>query len=528
MRYFARTVLSSIGMTILFCADGPAATLDGIGLTALRSVATNVDGKGIRVAQPEAQVTTNPPSWEVNPNGFPQLAGRFTFASDLGSTNVFPNALGAASWHASDVGTLFYGQSGGVATNVARVAGYDAEFFVTNYVFNLMPAPDAAVVNQSFTFGNVVTNLPTPTNRLSVADQQAIDSAYDDYAAAFNTLFVSAVNNGGSVSPPGTDYNCLSVGAYGGGSSIGPTLDNGRCKPDITAPGGATSFSTPLVAGAATVLMQAALRGDGGSDTNAAFDMRTIKALLLNGAVKPANWTNSSASPLDARYGAGVVNVLNSYEQLAGGKHDFSRSISVAIGAAHPPLTDTNLVAAGSGWDSQSVTSSAIEDSVNHYLFDVSNGVVTATLVWNRQYGQTNINDLDLFLFNVADSNLVACSTSWVDNVEHFFVSQLPAGCYDLQVMKHGGPGVVSDAETYALAWAFVSPALNLTKSGTNAVLAWPVYPAGFGVEAATNLSAPAWNTNNLPVAVLTNSMNTLPVAATNAMQFFRLRQPNF
>ena len=39
--------------------------------------------------------------------------------------------------------------------------------------------------------------------------------------------------------------------------------------------------------------MQAGLRGDGGSDTNAAADMRTIKALLLNGAVKPADWTNS-------------------------------------------------------------------------------------------------------------------------------------------------------------------------------------------------------------------------------------------
>ena len=67
--------------------------------------------------------------------------------------------------------------------------------------------------------------------------------------------------------------------------------------------------------------MQAALRGDGGSDTNSAADMRTIKALLLNGAIKPADWTNNPPSPLDTRYGAGVLNVFNSYEQLAGGKH---------------------------------------------------------------------------------------------------------------------------------------------------------------------------------------------------------------
>ena len=74
---------------------------------------------------------------------------------------------------------------------------------------------------------------------------------------------------------------------------IGPTSD-GRSKPDIVSPGsGATSFSTPFVSGSAAVLMQAALRGDGGADTNSANDNRTIKALLLNGAVKPADWTNT-------------------------------------------------------------------------------------------------------------------------------------------------------------------------------------------------------------------------------------------
>jgi len=87
--------------------------------------------------------------------------------------------------------------------------------------------------------------------------------------------------------------------------------------------------------------MQAALRGDGGSNTNAAFDMRTIKALLLNGAVKPLGWTNSNSSPLDARYGAGVVNVFNAYEQLAGGKHGFIASTTVGTGGAHPPTGAT-------------------------------------------------------------------------------------------------------------------------------------------------------------------------------------------
>ncbi len=45
-----------------------AQNLDAIGVTLLRMVTTNVDGTGIRVAQPEALDSTNPPpAFEVNP-----------------------------------------------------------------------------------------------------------------------------------------------------------------------------------------------------------------------------------------------------------------------------------------------------------------------------------------------------------------------------------------------------------------------------------------------------------------------------
>ena len=515
-------------MAMFFCATSLASTLDEIGVTSLRAVTTNVDGSGVRVAQAEASLTSDLLTWEVNPANVGQPAGLFTYISADGLTNAYPNALGADSWHADDVAGNFYGFSGGVATNVAHVDNIEADYFITNYIAYLLPMPPDPIVNQSFTFGNETTNLPTPTNWLGVADQQEIDSAYDDYAAEYGTLFVSPANNGGAVSPPGTAYNSIGVAAYGGSSSIGPTLDNGRCKPDITAPANYTSFSTPQVSGAVAVLMQAALRGDGGSDTNSAFDMRTIKALLLNGAVKPADWTNSNSSPLDARYGAGVVNVFNAYEQLAGGKQSFCATNVLAIGDLHPPVAVTNSVAVLSGWDFNTNSTSATNDTVNHYFFNVTNGLATATLVWNRQYGETNINDLDLFLFNAANSNLVACSTSRVDNVEHLFVPQLAAGRYDLQVLKNGGTNVVSDSEAYALAWAFVSPTLSIVNAGTNTTLTWPVYPAGFAVEATTNVISSTWSTNDLSPSIITNSRNSLLVNATNAAQFFRLRSPNF
>jgi hypothetical protein len=502
-----------------------AQNLDTIGVALLQTVTTNVNGTGIRVAQPEALSVTNPPPYdfEVNPASgvVAQPASLFTYISILGSSTTFTNSVGVESGHADAVAGYFYGISGGVATNVAHVDNYDADFFYADCVANsFFPDSGDSVVNQSFTFG-----------ALTISDQQMFDSQYDNYAVQNHTLLVSAANNGGPVCAPATCYNGIGVGAYGGSSSFGPTIDNGRAKPDITAPASATSFSTPQVAGAAAVLMQAGLRGDGGSDTNSAANIRTVKALLLNGAIKPADWTNNAPSPLDTRYGAGVLNVFNSYEQLAGGKHGYIVSTSVSTGRAHPPTGASGTVSTLSGWDFNTNSSSPTTDGVNHYYFNATNGVngatftATITLVWNRQQEQTNINNLDLFLYDAISSNLVACSTSLVDNVEHLFVPNLAPSRYDLQVWKAGG-SFVSSNETYALAFEFFSLPLGIVISGTNVVLQWPLYPAGFVLESATNLNPPvSWNTNG-PAPVVTNNQNSVVMGITNTSQFFRLWRP--
>ncbi|HUA67682.1 MAG TPA: S8 family serine peptidase [Candidatus Saccharimonadales bacterium] len=521
-----------------------ASNLDTIGVTLLRMV-TNVDGTGIRVAQPEASSTNDPPDFEVNPaNGsVQQPIGLFIYISNNVSTNYFPNNLGTESGHADTVALYFYGLPGGVATNIARVDNYYADYFVqvsaietpltTNYTVSLPSSNiDDPIVNQSFIFAEA-DGSSAPIN-----EQEAIDSAYDNYAAQYNTLFVSGAGNGTPVyvSPPSTCYNGICVGAYFDGinySSIGPTLDNGRAKPDITAPETVTSFSTPQVAGAAALLMQAGLRGDGGSDTNADDDIRTVKALLLNGAIKPADWTNNPPSPLDPRYGAGVLNVFNSYEQLAGGEHGYIATTSVPASDAHPPNGASGTIGTLSGWDFNTNTSGSSSDTVNHYYFDVTNSgdnatfAAAATLVWNRQQNQTDINNLNLFLYNAANSNLVACSTSLVDNVEHIWVPQLPQGRYDLQVWKAGGipdATIVSSAETYALAWEFFCTSLNVAQSDTNVVLTWPIYPDGFVVQSATNLVPPVvWNTLNV-TPIVTSNQNQVTFATTNTSQFFRLQ----
>ena len=535
-----RTIL--LGAAVVFVSSIAVfeSLADQMGFTALQSVTTNLNGSGIRLAQPEADLSDPPPAFEVDPSNVGQPVTLFTYISDLGTNTGFPNSVGVDSGHADGVGARIYGMPFGLATNVAHVDSIDANSYYSNYVASdSLPDLGDAVINQSFTFGSEPGD---GANQVTVSEQQQIDSQYDNYAVQNNTLFISAANNGGAVSPPATSYNCIGVGAFGAltNTGWGPTLDNGRCKPDINAPGTDTSTATAETSGATVLMMQAAARGDGGADIASAGDMRTVKALILNGAVKPVGWTNGAASPLDARYGAGVLNIFNAYEQLIGGQHGYSGSANVLLGAVHPPGTFSGPVNALHGWDFNTNTSTAFQDSINHYYFDVTNSspgtvfTATATLVWNRAYNAAymispgTINNLDLFLYDASTGSLVASSVSTVDNVQHIYIPRLPAGRYDLQVWKAGGLGISSASETYALAFDYSSTELTVSESGGNVMLSWPLYPDGFGVEASTDLLSQHWTTNNLPPTVISGTTNVLTLSPTNSYEFFRLQRPDF
>ena len=180
------------------------------------------------------------------------------------------------------------------------------------------------------------------------------------------------------------------------------------------------------------------------------------------------------------------------------------------------------------GWDFNTITSSDSADAVNHYYFEVTNGTsratftTTATLVWNLQLNQSAINNLKLSLYNADNGQLVNCSTSLVDNVQHVYVPALPAGRYDLQVGKAGGSGMVSPDESYALAFEFFAVTAQATGSDTNMVVSWPVYPGGFQLVAATNYVAGNWSvsTNLIPVIVDGRYQVTLPAFDPNAIHY--------
>src|SRR5262249_16713715 len=150
------------------------------------------------------------------------------------------------------------------------------------------------------------------------------------------------------------------------------------------------------------------------------------------------------------------------------------------------------------------------ENRVNHYYFRVAGSsfvTFTATVTWNRQETQTAVNDLDLFLYDAANSNLVVASSSAVDNVEHLYVPHLPPGRYDLQVLKNGSVSQISSDEDYALAFELFNVRLNIRATNNQVSLSWPIAPTGFQLQSTTSLTPPVqWSTVNSPVSVNTNA----------------------
>jgi autotransporter-associated beta strand protein len=512
-----------------------------VGLTKLLALDPSLTGAGVRVGQAEANFGTSPYLFEVNPATVGQSPGLFTYTDQNGNvTTSFNGSLD--SWHADTVGTDFYAGGGlGVAPHVSHVDIYSADYFYNSMIFWDHAIPDA-VVNQSFGFGQ------SGSLAGNIADQQASDTAYDNYIDEYGTIIVSAAGNGGSTTTPvapSTNYNGIAVAVDDGSSAVGPTIDNGRSKPDITAPGGFTSFSTALVSGSAAILVQAADRGDGGASSQveaAAADVRTIKALLLNGADKQAvTFNRTHTAPLDPANGAGLLNVYNSYQQLVGGDHAASSLISpLIIGDTHAPDMSSAPINSLSGWNMATMSSAQLTDEYANYVFQLPTGVtsynLSATLVWNRPSNSNpavpiGINNLDLYLYDTTANTLVDYSVSTVDNVQDVYDQNLtPGHRYDLEVFKSGGvvgvtPGLVSYKETYSLAYNFtaIQSVWNLSGSGT--VLAasnWiggvpdaPVQTASFG-SAIKTASTVTFESNWVVGNINFNNYNSYNVVSSD------------
>lgn len=444
---------TATGMTFIAAAcSGFAGYKDDIGLTALQAElgANTPTGAGIGVSQIEAPAGTD---YSPNPSD-PEFVGK-TFTLKSGASAGFG--------HATVVGFGFYGLTIGMAPGITQIDAYDVNAWLQTgflHALNSTAAPaieTRRIENHSWigSAGATATDLDI-LYRLDYAIQR------DGFVACVG------LNNMNTNPVPellGHSYNAISIGVPSGQhSSGGTTFDTpGRIKPEIVVPSDyfATSYSCGVASGAAALLLQTADASP--ALVNARTNSEVIKALLLAGATKGQfpTWTRTPTQPLDLTYGAGQLNIQNSYHLLKAGEFAASSSVTVS----------------NRGWDF--ATSSA---TAARYFFDVPTGYAltnfSSILTWNRTVTDSNpgatftmvvsIADLNLRLYRATNFTLgvlLDSSVSTIQNVEHIFTNLGP-GRYVLEVSS------VTAGTDFALAWggslqAQITTAANQPSWGT-------------------------------------------------------------
>ena len=350
-----------------------------------------------------------------------------------------------ANSHATTVGTRYFSNTNSYTPGITDITGYEANDWVNNVLgFTGSSVPQA----QNFS----VMNHSYIDNGRTIADATELTRRLDFVANRDNVNMVIAVNNGAANNQPQLftqTYNSIVVGRSDGNHSFGSTTLNGagRQKPDIVAPDSFTSFSTPQVASAAALLRHKGANMGGGN----AIQNEVTKAVLLAGATKEEfpGWSNTSTQPLDARFGAGELNIYNSYKILDGGEFN---------GSLTEPMTNVDAM----GWDyADSITSG----QQLFYNLDFASAQTDASLLltWNAElsdavgdldYDTLTLANLDLKFYDSSLSfmgSLVGESISTIDNVEHLYFENLAAGKYTIAVENIAG------ATDFALGWRFTA-----------------------------------------------------------------------
>ena len=427
-----------------------------IGLTTLRGLHPTLDGAGVTVGQVEASASGNSNDFEVDPGQIGHPAdnsdGFLTYHNGLASSGTFNDGIvGTYSPHATTQASFFYGDAmfdgapTGVAPDVAHVDSYFADNFTTNLTVSF---PDK-VVNMSFLYDSAAN----------------FDSDFDAAANAKNVVFVASAGNDAATPPgsPGSAYNVICVDSSITIDSIGPGADGAR-KPDISAPQLQTSRTAAIVSGAATLLVQAGDDGWTGAtaqNKQDAVDFRTVKALLLNGATKPADYdTNAYAptasQPLSAIYGSGQVNILNAVNELYGGEVAPGASNAVVSGGTLATPLGLTPVATTQGWDLGTLAATAGHDEIDSYEFNLTAGHgLIATITWAADNSNA-IDTLELDLVNNSTGAVLATSDAPDSNVQQIRYQAAATTSVVLEVRLHGVSGGALQ-DKYALAFAPLS-----------------------------------------------------------------------
>ena len=437
-----RTITVTTALVLCSATAVVADILDDIGHTDLveRLGATAPTGAGVVVGQVEVP---DPGYGPVQSD--PEFSG-INFIERSGTAG--------SSSHATTVATRFYGETLSPAPGIGTVLLWDVNDFVTNGYLRVgqsssPPAPPFSlkIFNNSWigSFGSTAN------------DNNAVRRA--DWAAnTFRTLWILGTNNGASnANQPLLSgmYHGISVGLVNGNHASDDTssgLDGpGRMRPQLVAPGDATSWAAPLVGACGALLLETAAVDPDLAGNNSSTQPYVLKSVLLAGAVRNATWTNNpqasgsdrgaTSRPLDEVFGAGVLNIDRAHRIFTGLEAD---------GSADVPASNT---LDGPAWDFESLST----NEVLWHRFSLSEPAeeIGIALTWHRivssNFGSSTFANAELELFSVdrkgrttslrgagtavfGSGNVV--SESVVDNVEMLHVRDLAPGDYAVRIMR--------------------------------------------------------------------------------------------
>jgi len=451
-----------------------AAYVDDVGFALLQAElgAATPDGTGLTVTQVEA-CNGDPCAWAPNPGS------RSITAGDGG-----PAVSEPFSGHANGVGSKFYGDASttpaiGILPSPS-IAAYEAgDWLLGGFLRagqsarpNVTPS---RIANHSYIafFGSDAANLEVlrRLDWLVATDEyiQVVGFTGGSSPILSSALNIIAVNNTGAPTNNGSR-------AVAGDAAYAVE----RTRPDLVAPAANTSSATPRVASAVALLMAAAQADpalSNGSTTNRdgatilnAERSEVVKAVLMAGADRatsnthpatdPANITgyringaDQTANGLDRRYGAGQLNIHNSYHIIAAGEQDSVEDAGAGV-----------IGSFGFDYD-PAFGGSNSSNTEGTYFFATAAGPVEfiASLVWNididpgprSRFDRTaTLHNLDLLLYDVSDAQnwvLLQQSASTIDNTEN--LRSLLAGntSYALRVQPAAGQNAFR--WDYGLAW---------------------------------------------------------------------------
>ena len=441
--------------------------------------ANTPDGNGVLVTQAEA---LNRDTHSYLPDA---ADGQFT--GKIITDKSDNNPAGTSSGHATGVGRLFYGNTSSITPEISLVNAYFADTWLYS---------DYLQVNNSGTKPEVVAD--RIANHSWIADltyTEALEvvKRVDWVVENDEFLQVVAVKNNTSTNSRllSSAFNVITVGTTDGihgrsTAALDAPYISGRTRPELVAPFTNTSSSTPVIAAAAALLInvahataslstdpaETATSNRAGSIIYNSERSEVIKAVLMAGADRVTNNTTNpdpdtpmditdyrvdpadqSANGLDVRFGAGQINIYNSFHILTTGEQDSEEDKGVAGG---------NIGSYGFDYDPSFGEAGNNVTSTYYFSTGANQAMLTAALVWNVDVaddaglsfpGVATLHDLDLRLYDeTAGGNAaVAESASEIENTENIWI-QLPAGRdYRLQVVPKAGQA--SFEWDYALAW---------------------------------------------------------------------------